>query len=121
LGLFLDLRRQTAIICISGYMNEYVYQIAGAIEKANGKLQGFRVLVSNFINFETIDVPASIIDKETIAFLEYRLKLTKDALDIQRLPYKVQRNIREPLGHFLDQWVLQNFYGYISEPKSTNP
>ena len=117
----MNLRRQTPIVCISGYMNEYVYQIAGAIERANGKLQGFRVLVSNLIHFETIDVPVSIMDKETIAFLEYRLKLTKSALDIQRLPYKIQRNIREPLGLFLDQWVLQNFYGHTSKPKSINP
>ena len=121
MGLFLELRRQSAIICISGYMNDYVYQVAGALETPNGKLQGFRVLVSDLIHFEMVDVPSSIVDKETVVFLEYRLKLTKDALDIQRLPYKIQRNIREPLGHFLDQWVLQNFYGHISEPKSTNP
>jgi hypothetical protein len=101
-------------------MNDYVYQIAGAIEKTDGKLYGFRVLVCDLHNFETVDVPIAIMDKSTIAFLEFRLKLTKDALDIQKLPYKIQRSIREPLGHFLDQWVLKNFYGHISEPKSTN-
>jgi hypothetical protein len=101
-------------------MNNYVYQIAGALESAHGKLQGFRVMVCNVLYFDTVDVPSSVLDKETIKFLEFRLKLTKDALDIQKLPYKIQRAIREPLGHFLDDWVLKNFYGDTIKSKSTN-
>ena len=101
-------------------MSKYVYQIAGAIESAQGKLVGFRVLVCTVQYFDTVDIPSDILDKETIRYLEFRLSLTKDALDIQRLPYKVQRSIREPLGRFLDDWVLKNFYGNTSKSKSTN-
>ena len=102
-------------------MNDYAYQISGVIESPTGKLNGFRVVVCDFLHIDLVDIPARIIDKETTAFLEFRLKVTKDALDIQRLPYKIQRGIREPLGLFLDQWVLKNFYGHTSKPKSINP
>ena len=102
-------------------MSKYVYQIQGALESKEGVLHGLRVLVCDLYNFDSVDVPAAIIDRETRKYLEFRLRLTDDALNIQRLPVKIQNNIRAPLGRWLDRWVLENFYGDTSNGKSTNP
>ena len=101
-------------------MNKYVYQIQGALENPPGKLRGLRILVCDLYNFDQADVPIEIIDRETRKFLEFRLKLSDDALVIQNLPVKVQNNIRTPLGKWLDRWVLDNFYGDTSDRKSVN-
>lgn len=106
---------------ISEVMNKYVYQIQGALHSAAGELKGLRVLVCDLYNFDQADAPIEILDNETAKYLEYRLKLTDDAMNIQRLPVKVQNNIRIPLGKWLDQWVLENFYGDTSNRKGVNP
>jgi hypothetical protein len=101
-------------------MTKYVYQIKGALESASGQFKGLRVLVCSLNNFETVDVPAAIMDRETIKFLQYRLNLTDSTVNIQNLPAEVQNKIRAPLGRWLDRWVLENFYGDTSNRKSTN-
>jgi len=106
---------------ISESMNKYVYQIQGVLESATGELQGLRILVCDLYNFDSVDVPVEILDKETHKFLEFRLRLTNDTLNIQRLPVKIQNNIRAPLGKWLDRWVLDNFYGDTSNAKGVNP
>lgn len=106
---------------ISESMNKYVYQIQGALENPPGRLKGLRILVCDLYNFDSVDVPISIIDKETAKYLEFRLMLTDDALNIQRLPVVIQNKIRIPLGKWLDQWVLENFYGDTSNRKGVNP
>jgi hypothetical protein len=105
---------------ISGSMNKYVYQIQGVLESPAGKLTGLRILVCDLYNFDQADVPIEILDRETQKYIEFRLKLSEDALNIQRLPVKVQNNIRNPLGKWLDRWVLDNFYGDTSNRKSVN-
>jgi len=100
-------------------MNEYVYQIQVALENATGKFCGFRVLVCYVYYFDSADVPAEVFDHETILYLQYRLKIS-ETMDIRKLPVKVQNDIRAPLGRWLDQWVLDNFYGNTSKPKSIN-
>jgi hypothetical protein len=92
-------------------MNKYVYQIQGALENATGEFLGLRVLVCDLYNFESVDVPREVLDKESAAYLEFRLKITKDPVNIQRLPNGVQNKIRQLLGKWLDRWVLENFYG----------
>jgi hypothetical protein len=106
---------------ISGSMSKYVYQIQGALENPPGSLKGLRVLVCDLYNFDSADAPISIIDKETVRYLEFRLKLSEDALNIQNLPVGIQNKIRVPLGKWLDQWVLENFYGNTSDRKGVNP
>jgi len=101
-------------------MSKYVYQIQGALESEDGVLRGLRILVCDLYNFDLVDVPIAVLDKETRAFLKFRLKVT-ETLNIQRLPIRIQNNIRAPLGRWLDQWVLDNFYGDSSKRKSTNP
>jgi len=101
-------------------MNKYVYQIQGVLESPAGKLTGLRVLVCDLYNFDQADAPISILDRETRKYLEFRLKLSNDALSIQRLPVKIQNNIRTPLGKWLDRWVLDNFYGDTSNTKGVN-
>jgi hypothetical protein len=101
-------------------MNEYVYQIQGALEDSDGVLRGIRVLVCTLTHFDSADAPIEILDKETARYIEFRLKVC-DYLDINRLPVQVQNRIRTPLGRWLDQWVLENFYGDISKSKSPNP
>ena len=107
--------------CISKSMTKYVYQIQGALENAAGQLKGLRVLVCDVNNFDSVDVPVEILDRETVKFLQYRLRLTDSAVNIQKLPAIVQNKIRTPLGRWLDRWVLENFHGDNSKPKSTNP
>jgi hypothetical protein len=101
-------------------MNKYAYQIQGALENVAGRLTGLRVLVCDLNNFESVDVPVEILDRETARYLEFRLRATTANLDIQRLPTSVQNRIRAPLGLWLDRWVLENFYGDISKRKSLN-
>jgi hypothetical protein len=101
-------------------MSKYVYQIKGALENGSGQFKGLRVLVCDLYNLETVDVPAAIMDRETIKYLQYRFNLTESTVNIQKLPVGVQNKIRAPLGRWLDQWVLENFYGDTSNRKSTN-
>ena len=98
-------------------MNEYVYQIQGVLEDSDGKLKGFRVMVCTLDNFDSADAPIEILDKETVRYIEFRLKVCEH-LDINRLPVEIQNKIRAPLGRWLDQWVLDNFYGDTSKSKS---
>jgi hypothetical protein len=101
-------------------MSKYVYQIQGALESAAGQFQGLRVLVCDLYNFDSVDVPVEILDKETARYIEFRLNITTETMNIQKLPVSVQNKIRAPLGRWLDDWVLENFYGDISNRKSTN-
>ena len=98
-----------------------MYQIHGALENAQGQFKGLRVLVCDLNYFDSVDAPVEILDNETAKFIQFRLKISKQPLDIQRLPVSVQNRIREPLGRWLDDWVLKNFYGNISKSKDTNP
>jgi len=101
-------------------MSKYVYQIQGALESADGRFHGFRVLVCDLHNFNSVDVPVEVLDNETAKYIQFRLKCTKGAMDIAKLPYGIQNKIRAPLGRWLDQWVLENFYGDYSKSKSLN-
>ena len=100
-------------------MNDYAYQIQGALETIEGRFKGLRVMVCTAHKMATVDVPATVLDKETAKFLEFRLKMSQ-AINIQRLPFDIQAQIRTPLGRWLDDWVLKNFYGDTSKSKSTN-
>ena len=97
-----------------------MYQIHGALENAQGQFKGLRVLVCDLHNFESVDVPVEVLDNETAKYIQFRLKVSSQPLDIQRLPVSVQNRIREPLGHWLDYWVTKNFYGGTSKSKDTN-
>ena len=108
------------IFCINISMNKYVYQIQGALENEHGQFKGLRVLVCDLYNFDSVDVPVEILDKETARYIQFRLQVTTDAINIQKLPNLIQNKIRAPLGRWLDQWVLENFYGDTSKRKSTN-
>ena len=101
-------------------MNDYAYQIKGALESASGRFFGFQVIVCNASRLETINVPATVLDPETVKFLEFRMRLTTTPINIQRLPTSVQNKIRVPLGNWLDKWVLKNFYGDYSNKQDLN-
>lgn len=101
-------------------MSKYVYQIQGALENAQGQFLGLRVLVCDVYNFEMVDIPVEVIDSETAKYLQFRLSITDAALNIQKLPNRVQNKIRAQLGQWLDYWVCKNFYGDTSNGKSTN-
>ena len=77
-------------------------------------------MVCDVLNFDSVDVPVEVLDFETVKYLQFRLSITAEPLNIQRLPVGVQNKIRTPLGRWLDRWVLENFYGDISNGKSTN-
>lgn len=101
-------------------MSKYVYQIQGALENAQGKFVGLRVLVCNIDFLEMVDVPVEILDQDTEKYLQFRLSITSEPLVVQRLPVEIQNRIRAPLGRWLDQWVSDTFYGNNSDGKSTN-
>lgn len=100
-------------------MNNYAYQIQGALENARGEVLGLRVIVCTAHHFDTVDVPVEILDRETVAYLKFRLKVC-DYMDIRKLPVKVENRIRSPLGRWLDRWVLENYYGNSGKRKNTN-
>lgn len=100
-------------------MGKYAYQIKGMLETPSGKMGGLRVLVCDLNYFDLVDVPADIIDKETVAYLQFRMKVNS-YVDINRLPIPVQNRVRAPLGRWLDKWVVDNFYGDLSKGESAN-
>lgn len=100
-------------------MSKYAYQIQGTLE-SHGQLRGLRILVCDQYNFDSVDVPIEIFDRETVVYLQFRIRLN-EKMDIRKLPVKVENNIRAPLGRWLDRWVLVNFYGNTSDKKSINP
>lgn len=101
-------------------MNNYVYQIQGALENPQGQFLGLRVLVCNTYYFDSVDVPVEVLDSETAKYMQFRLSITAEAINIQLLPVEIQNKIRAPLGRWLDQWVLENFYGDNRKHKDTN-
>ena len=119
-AIFLKPGEQIAYLCIIISMNKYAYQIQGALENRQGELLGLRVLVCDVYNFDSVDVPVEVIDSETAKYLQFRLSITAESLDIKQLPVEIQNRIRAPLGRWLDHWVLDNFYGNTSKSKSTN-
>ena len=108
-------------MCIIVSMSKYVYQIQGALQSPMEKFVGFRCLVCNVDFLDMVDVPAEVLDNETNKYLQFRLSITAEALEIQSLPVEIQNRIRAPLGRWLDRWVLENFYGNTSNHKGVNP
>ena len=101
-------------------MNDYVYQIQGALQDARGKFLGLRTLVCNLYNLEMVDVPVEVLDSETAKYIQFRLSITAEAINIGKLPIAIQNKIRAPLGRWLDHWVLDNFYGDNRKHKDIN-
>ena len=101
-------------------MNKYVYQIQGALENAQGQFLGLRVLACDLYNFDSVDVPVEVLDSETAKYIQFRLSITAESIDIRKMPVEIQNKIRAPLGRWLDHWVLNNFYGNTVNTKSTN-
>ena len=85
-----------------------------------GKFIGLRCLVCNVDFLDMVDVPVEVLDHNTYKYMQFRLSITAEALNIQSLPVGIQNRIRAPLGRWLDHWVLENFYGDTSNRKSTN-
>jgi len=102
-------------------MSKYVYQIKGTLENVHGQFTGLRILVCDIQNIDLVDVPVEILDVDTFKYLQFRINLASEILNIQKLPVEVQNRIRAPLGRWLDHWVLENFHGDISKRKSINP
>ena len=101
-------------------MSKYVYQIQGALESATGEFLGLRILVCDLYNFESVDVPREILDKETAAYMQFRLRVSELPVNIQRLPNGVQNKMRMLLGKYLDRWVLENWYGNSGKTANTD-
>jgi hypothetical protein len=85
-----------------------------------GKFIGLRCLVCDVNFMDMVDVPVEVLDHDTYKYMQFRLSITAEALNIQSLPVGIQNRVRAPLGRWLDHWVLENFYGDTSNRKSTN-
>jgi hypothetical protein len=101
-------------------MSKYVYQIQGALEDRQGKLLGLRTLVCDKDHLDAVDVPVEVLDSETAKYLQFRLSITAETVNIQSMPVEIQNRIRAPLGRWLDRWVLDNFYGDNRKHQNTN-
>lgn len=86
----------------------YVYQIQGALENAQQDILGFRVFLCTSSFFDSVDVPVEIFNKELIAYMKFRLAVTEGKININRLPNKIQNELRKAMGQWLDRWVLEN-------------
>lgn len=83
----------------------YVYQIKGLLEKPNKDIGGMRVLLCSKDFFDSVDVPSSIFDPETLRYLKFRLAVN-EFVDVSKLPIPIVNRIRAPLNAWLDNWVL---------------
>lgn len=83
----------------------YVYQIKGVLEKPNQEIGGIRVAICSADILEYVDVPASIFEKELLAFLRYRLAVN-NYVDVRKFPDKITNQLRDPLNAYLDNWIL---------------
>jgi len=86
----------------------YVYQIQGLLEDADKQVTGIRALLCSLDHFESVDVPASVLEEELVAYLRFRSAVTPH-MDIRKLPNQIQNELRIRLGRYLDKWVLENF------------
>ena len=84
----------------------YVYRIQGVLEKDDGEIGGIRCSVCSASLLTDVDVPVSVFPKSVIAYLKFRLKVN-NYLNIQQLPNKMQNELRNPIGKYLDQWVKE--------------
>jgi len=98
---------------------KYAYQIKGVLESPQQEVSGFQVIVCTAYHFYTVDAPAELFDKDTLAYIKFRMAVNS-FMDVRRLPNSIQNKIRTPLGRFLDFWVLENIHGNYSERKDTN-
>jgi hypothetical protein len=88
-------------------MTIYVYQIKGTLENAAGDVLGFRIFLCTANFFKEVDVPKEVFDKETLAYMKYRLAIT-ERVDMRRIPIAIQNKLRTPMDRWLDNWVLEN-------------
>ena len=89
----------------------YVYQIKGLLEKQNKDIGGIRVLVCSKNFFDSVDVPAAIIDRETLRYLKFRMAVN-DYMNVNKLPPSIINKLRNPMNVWLDDWVIrENFLG----------
>jgi len=84
---------------------EYAYQIQGALEDRKQNVKGFRVFLWTSTNFYEVDIPEHVFPKTILQYMKYRMMLTKE-VQIQSLPENIQRQIRDPIGKYLNTWVL---------------
>ena len=82
----------------------YVYRIQGVLEKEDGNIGGIRVSVCSASILTDVDIPSSVFPREILDYLKFRLKVN-NYLNIQQLPNKMQLELREPIGKYLDKWV----------------
>ena len=85
----------------------YVYQIKGLLEKPDRSVGAFRVLVCSLDKFESVDVPSSVLDRETLAFLKFR-SMVCDYMDVSKLPIPIVNRLRRSIGQWLDVFVSTN-------------
>lgn len=83
----------------------YVYQIKGIMEMPNKDIGAIRVAICTADILEHVDVPASIFEKELLAYLKYRLAVNNH-VDVRKFPDKITNQLRTPLNAYLDNWVL---------------
>lgn len=85
----------------------YVYQIKGILEKPNKEIAGIRVAICSAELLDHVDVPASIFEKELLAYLKYRLAVN-NYVDVRKFPVKIENQLRAPLNAYLDNWILSS-------------
>jgi hypothetical protein len=97
----------------------YTYKLKSFMHNKELGPIGFCVLVMTDNYFYEVDVPADIFDPEIMAYIKFRLKLSQN-MEVLNLPPDVQAGLREPLGLFIECWILENEDGDSSDGEDFN-
>lgn len=85
----------------------YSYHIKGLLERPDRSIGAFRTEVCSLEKFKIVDVPATVLDKETLAFLKFR-SMVCEYMDISKLPIPIVNRVRKSIGYWLDTYVIIN-------------
>jgi hypothetical protein len=106
------------ILCIN-IVVKYTYKLKNFLYNKELGPMGFCVLVMTNNYFYEVDVPADIFDPEIMAYIKFRLSISHN-MEISRLPPDVQDGLKEPLGFFIECWLLENEDGDSGGPEDFN-
>lgn len=105
-------------LCINMVV-KYTYKLKSLLtDKELGPI-GFCILVMSDNYFYEVDVPAEIFEPSLMAYIKFRLSISQ-MMDVNKLPPKLQEDLKIPLAFFIECWLLENEDGDSSGPEDFN-
>lgn len=105
-------------LCINMVV-KYTYKLKSLLTDEELEPIGICVLVMTDSYFYEVDVPAELFDLELMKYIKFRLCLSQ-MMDVNRLPPKLQEDLKIPLAFFIECWLLENEDGDSSGPEDFN-